>query len=57
MYDRSFFKSKVGRAAVACTAAMCLFVALTTQMQIGPAHASIAASDADAVSIHMVELA
>ena len=57
MFDSSFFKSTVGRAAIACTAAMCLFVALTTQMQIGPAHASVASNNSDIISIHLVELA
>jgi len=54
MYDRSFFKSKVGQAAIGCIAAMCIFVALSTQMQIGPANA---ATHADIASIHLVELA
>ena len=58
MYDRSFFQSKVGHAALACIAAMCAFVALSTQMQISPAHAAVAtAGDAGVASIQMVELA
>ena len=36
MYDRSFFQSKVGQAAIASVAAMVAFVALSTQMQMAP---------------------
>nr|WP_161593696.1 hypothetical protein [Parerythrobacter lutipelagi] len=36
MYDRSFFQTKLGQAALASIAAMCAFVALTTQMQVSP---------------------
>lgn len=34
MYDRSFFQTKLGQAAIASIAAMCAFVALSTQMQV-----------------------
>ena len=36
MFDRSFFQGKVGQAALASVAAMVVFVALTTQMQVAP---------------------
>jgi len=59
MYDRSFFKSKVGKASIGCVAAMCLFVALSTQMQIGPSHVSAAMDTAQPgmTAIQLVELA
>ncbi len=34
MYDRRFFQTKLGQAAIASVAAMCAFVALSTQMQV-----------------------
>ncbi|MDN3644708.1 hypothetical protein QWY75_00655 [Pontixanthobacter aestiaquae] len=40
MYDRRFFQTKLGQAAMASIAAMCAFVALTTQMQVDPAFAA-----------------
>ncbi|MEP5938329.1 MAG: hypothetical protein ABJ239_08385 [Erythrobacter sp.] len=36
MFDRSFFQTKLGLAAIASTSAMVLFVALSTQMQVAP---------------------
>ncbi len=36
MFDRSFFQTKLGLAAIASTAAMTLFVALSSQMQLAP---------------------
>ena len=36
MYDRRFFQTKLGQAAIASIAAMCAFVALSTQMQFSP---------------------
>ena len=50
MYDRRFFQTKLGQAALASVAAMAAFVALSSQMQAAPAFA------AD-VSVHQVELA
>ncbi|MEP3050930.1 MAG: hypothetical protein ABJP48_07480 [Erythrobacter sp.] len=40
MYNRSFFQSKLGQAAIASVAAMMAFVALSTQMQIAPTFAA-----------------
>ena len=40
MYDRRFFQSKLGQAAVASIAAMAAFVALSTQMHATPAMAA-----------------
>ncbi len=40
MYDRRFFQTKLGQAAIASIAAMCAFVALSTQMQVEPAFAA-----------------
>lgn len=42
MYDRRFFQSKLGQAAMASIAAMVAFVALSTQMHATPALASVA---------------
>ena len=50
MYNRRFFQTKLGQAAMASIAAMCVFVALTTQMQVDPAFAA-------ALPIETVELA
>jgi len=36
MFDRSFFQTKLGLAAIASTSAMVLFVALSTQMHVSP---------------------
>lgn len=36
MYDRRFFQTKLGQAAIASIAAMAAFVALSTQMQASP---------------------
>ena len=49
MYNRRFFQTKLGQAAMASVAAMCAFVALTTQMQVDPAFA--AASPVEVVEI------
>lgn len=40
MFDRSFFQTKLGQAAIASVAAMVAFVALTTQMYAAPALAA-----------------
>ena len=40
MYNRSFFQTKLGQAAMASIAAMAAFVALSTQMQAAPAIAA-----------------
>lgn len=40
MYDSRFFQSKLGQAAIASVAAMAMFVALSTQMQVSPALAA-----------------
>ncbi|WP_202391566.1 hypothetical protein [Pontixanthobacter luteolus] len=40
MFDRSFLQTKLGQAAIASVAAMCAFVALSSQMQVSPAYAS-----------------
>lgn len=40
MFDRSFFASKLGQASLASVAAMCAFVALSTQMHVAPAYAA-----------------
>ena len=37
MFNREFIQSKLGKASVSSVAAMALFVALSTQMQITPA--------------------
>ena len=40
MYNRSFFQTKLGQAAMASIAAMVAFVALSTQMHATPALAA-----------------
>jgi hypothetical protein len=40
MSDSRFFQSKLGQAAIASVAAMVLFVALSSQLQISPALAA-----------------
>ncbi|UIP06192.1 hypothetical protein LY632_10880 [Erythrobacter sp. SDW2] len=40
MYNRAFFRTKLGQAALASIAAMTAFVALSTQMQVSPAYAA-----------------
>ncbi len=40
MYDRRFFQTKLGQAALASVAAMAAFVALTSQMHATPAYAA-----------------
>ncbi|MGB7372653.1 hypothetical protein [Pontixanthobacter sp.] len=40
MFDRRFFTSKLGQASLVSVAAMCAFVALSTQMQVAPAYAA-----------------
>ena len=58
MYDRSFFQSKVGKAALACIAAMCAFVAVSTQLQFDPVRASVPmALDNGIAAFQIVELA
>jgi hypothetical protein len=46
MYNRPFFQTKLGQAAMASIAAMCAFVALTTQMQVDPAFAAVSPIEA-----------
>lgn len=55
MYDRRFFQTKLGQAALASIAAMCAFVALGSQMQVAPAYASVtpAIIQGDTVAIEM----
>ncbi|WP_202388689.1 hypothetical protein [Pontixanthobacter aquaemixtae] len=45
MYDRSFFQTKLGQAAMASIAAMCLFVVLSSQMQMSPTLATVSPVD------------
>ena len=40
MYDRRFFQTKLGQAALASEVAMAAFVALSSQMQASPAFAA-----------------
>ena len=40
MYNREFFRSKLGQAAIASIAAMVAFVALSTQFNAGHTHAA-----------------
>ena len=40
MFDRRFFQTKLGQASIASVAAMCLFVALSSQMQVSQAYAA-----------------
>lgn len=50
MYNRAFFRTRLGHAALASIAAMTAFVALSTQMQVSPAYAATPA-------YHQVEIA
>ena len=45
MYDSEFFKTKLGRASIASVAAMVLFVALSTQLQMPPVMAATIGGD------------
>ena len=49
MYNREFFRSKLGKAAIASISAMVLFVALSTQMTTYPSF--IAASQFSSITI------
>ena len=40
MYNRSFFRTRLGQAAMVSIVAMTAFVALSTQMQAQPAYAA-----------------
>ncbi|MEL6530286.1 MAG: hypothetical protein AAFQ27_10005 [Pseudomonadota bacterium] len=51
MYDREFFSSKLGQAALASIAAMTAFVALSTQFNANHAHAAAIAYDGVTVEI------
>jgi hypothetical protein len=42
MYNRSFFRTKLGQASMASIAAMVAFVALSTQMHATPAYSAVA---------------
>ena len=44
MFDRRFFSSKLGKAAIASVAAMTVFVALSTQMHVSQAKAATVTS-------------
>lgn len=44
MYNRSFFQTKLGKAAMVSIAAMVAFVALSTQMHANPAYAAAPAA-------------
>ena len=46
MYDRRFFQTKLGQAAIASIAAMCMFVALSSQINANPALAANAQCEA-----------
>ena len=54
MFDRNFFRSQLGQAAIASVAAMVVMIAFTTQMHAEPAFAAPHAFDP---GIHNVELA
>ncbi|MEL7444302.1 MAG: hypothetical protein AAGK02_00630 [Pseudomonadota bacterium] len=51
MYDRRFFQSKLGQAAIASIAAMVTFVALSTQMQVPTDLATATTIDAVMIEI------
>lgn len=51
MYDRRFFQTKLGQAAIASIAAMCAFVALSSQLQLSPAYAAQLDCEAAAVEL------
>lgn len=51
MYDRRFFQSKLGQAALASISAMVAFVALSTQMHVTPAYAAVAAAQGEMVEM------
>lgn len=51
MYDRQFFKSKLGQAATASVLAMTAMVALTTQFQAAPGNFSGASEMIAAVEL------
>lgn len=51
MYNRTFFSSKLGQAALASIGAMVAFVALSTQMTVSPAHAAPVAYDNAVIEI------
>lgn len=58
MFDRSFFQTKLGKAALACTAAMCAFVAISTQFSLEPASVDAGAiPEMGVASFMIVELA
>lgn len=51
MYDRRFFQTKLGQAAMASIAAMAAFVALSTQMHATPAMAAATAPHGELVEM------
>jgi len=51
MYNRTFFSSKLGQAALASIAAMTAFVALSTQFTSGHTHAASIAYDGTMIEI------
>ena len=44
MYDRQFFKTRLGQAALASIVAMTAFVALSSQLQFQPSSVAVAAT-------------
>ncbi|QIG53464.1 hypothetical protein G6N82_04250 [Altererythrobacter sp. BO-6] len=51
MYDRRFFQSKLGQAAMVSIAAMVAFVALSTQMYASPAQAAVVCAQGELVEL------
>ncbi len=51
MYNRAFFSSKLGQAAIASIAAMTAFVALSTQFNASHTHAASIAYDGVTIEI------
>lgn len=51
MYNRAFFRSKLGEAAFASIGAMVAFVALSTQMTASHTHAALIAYDSAVIEI------
>ena len=57
MYDRNFFRTKLGKASLASIGAMTAMIALTSQMNLVAESASDLASPRSAPSYTLVELA
>ncbi|WP_379545848.1 hypothetical protein ACFCW2_09230 [Qipengyuania sp. DSG2-2] len=45
MYDRQFFRTRLGQAAMVSIITMTAFVALSTQLQVEPAYATTIAAE------------